>query len=362
MSASEVADFYNQLNNEKKDDRQGSRIVTMRNFNNWIKSMIIQEATGLIKDAESGPPRLIVLDMCAGKGGDLLKWQRGPIDEVIMVDIAETSVQQAQARYNESRNRPNSHTQFGAQFIALDLTEANLFPKLRRPMFFDLVSCQFALHYAFRDEAALRRMLYNASGRMRTGGYFIGTYPNAERIVHLLRKTTDGKYKNDVLTIEYLDKSVKNWSTLTPPLFGARIFFSLEERVNCAEFLLYFPLLVEIAKEFDLELVSNKSFPQCIDHFDKQDQRQLMSRIKALEEIPIDEDKLANIKENLHGAKRYPIEYAHAEKKRRELQGQVDRRGVPCLGTLTKSEWETIALYDAFIFRKTDTPTVKTEE
>lgn len=66
----------------------------------------------------------------------------------------------------------------------MDCTQEELFERLPRDkMKFDIVSCQFALHYAFRTEAALRQMLYNVSAGLRSGGYFIGTLPDAERIV-----------------------------------------------------------------------------------------------------------------------------------------------------------------------------------
>lgn len=50
-------------------------------------------------------------------------------------------------------------------------------------MKFDICSCQFALHYAFRSEKHVRRMLQNATAYLRPGGYFIGTIPNADMIV-----------------------------------------------------------------------------------------------------------------------------------------------------------------------------------
>ncbi len=40
-----------------------------------------------------------------GKGGDLLKWMKAGVDHVVCADIAETSVEQARARYNDMRNR-----------------------------------------------------------------------------------------------------------------------------------------------------------------------------------------------------------------------------------------------------------------
>ena len=46
----------------------------MRNFNNWVKSVLIREY--LQNDA-------IVLDLCCGKGGDLNKWKEGRIEHLV---------------------------------------------------------------------------------------------------------------------------------------------------------------------------------------------------------------------------------------------------------------------------------------
>lgn len=50
-------------------------------------------------------------------------------------------------------------------------------------MKFDLCSCQFALHYAFASEETAKRLLWNACDALRSGGYFIGTLPDANAIV-----------------------------------------------------------------------------------------------------------------------------------------------------------------------------------
>uniref|UniRef100_A0AC35F3K3 mRNA cap guanine-N7 methyltransferase n=1 Tax=Panagrolaimus sp. PS1159 TaxID=55785 RepID=A0AC35F3K3_9BILA len=352
MSVDEIARHYNNVQNKDLNERTASRIFFQRNFNNWMKSMLIQEATSLCMQNQS-TGMFVILDICCGKGGDLLKWHKAEVDEIVLVDIAAESVKQCETRYIEMRNRPQNHAQFGAHFITMDCTEENLFDKLPRDtMLFDIVSCQFALHYAFRSEKALRQMLYNISAGLRKGGYFIGTLPDAERIVHLLRKTTDGKFRNDVLSIEYIDKT-SNWSTLQPPLFGAKIYFSLDEQVNCPEFLAYFPLLEEVCKDFDLELVSCKNFSDAIQSYDKNDQRNLMTRMKALEEYPFEEDRLNHMRETLSGARKFSSEYAHVERKRHEMASSGDRRNNNgCLGTLSKSEWEVVAIYQTFIFRK----------
>ena len=71
-----VAHHYNKREEKGLAERNKSRIVYMRNFNNWIKSQLISEYLEKIKDNNFGRP-LRVLDMCCGKGGDLLKWLKG---------------------------------------------------------------------------------------------------------------------------------------------------------------------------------------------------------------------------------------------------------------------------------------------
>lgn len=72
-----VAQHYNELKEKGLAERFKSRIFYMRNFNNWIKSMLISEYLEKIKESIQFGSPLRVLDMCCGKGGDLLKWQKG---------------------------------------------------------------------------------------------------------------------------------------------------------------------------------------------------------------------------------------------------------------------------------------------
>jgi hypothetical protein len=65
-----VTSHYNARPNTRVEDRVKSPIYYLRNFNNWIKSVIIADYT---------PSRAVVLDLCAGKGGDLPKWCKARI-------------------------------------------------------------------------------------------------------------------------------------------------------------------------------------------------------------------------------------------------------------------------------------------
>lgn len=47
----------------------------------------------------------------------------------------------------------------------------------------DLTSCQFAFHYAFESYKQAETMIKNACEKLRPGGYFIGTTPDANELV-----------------------------------------------------------------------------------------------------------------------------------------------------------------------------------
>uniref|UniRef100_A0A3P8NXP8 mRNA (guanine-N(7))-methyltransferase n=1 Tax=Astatotilapia calliptera TaxID=8154 RepID=A0A3P8NXP8_ASTCA len=98
-----VASHYNQLQEVGRAARSRSRIFFMRNFNNWLKSVLIGEILEQVRGA--GSQQVSVLDLGCGKGGDLLKWRRGGIDHLVCADIAGVSVEQCQIRYDEMKKR-----------------------------------------------------------------------------------------------------------------------------------------------------------------------------------------------------------------------------------------------------------------
>ena len=72
--------FYdeNSVKQSELNQRLNSNIVTLRNFNNWVKSVLIQVFLRIPYGAE-------VLDMACGKGGDLRKWGESRIGHLVCV-------------------------------------------------------------------------------------------------------------------------------------------------------------------------------------------------------------------------------------------------------------------------------------
>lgn len=256
-----VASHYNTLEEKGLAERSKSRIFHMRNFNNWIKSMLINEFITRIRDASKLGAPLRVLDMCCGKGGDLYKWEKAHITHLICTDIAAISVEQCESRYRTLIERHNNSNAagagkfFSAEFFACDSTRVRLRNQYKDPSIeLNLVSCQFAFHYCFESLQQAECMVKNAAECLRTGGYFIGTIPDAYEIVRRQRVGGGTAFGNDLYEVSFMCDAEE------PPLFGGKYNFRLQGVVDCPEFLVHFPLLVKIARKFGLQLVMKESF------------------------------------------------------------------------------------------------------
>jgi mRNA (guanine-N7-)-methyltransferase len=99
---------------------------------------------------------------------------------------------------------------FSAEFITADCTKESLRDKYTDPQIkFNLVSCQFAFHYCFESLQQADCMMRNASEKLETGGYFIGSIPNAYEIVKRHKEAESDKFGNEVTNWE-----LKNFSFL----------------------------------------------------------------------------------------------------------------------------------------------------
>lgn len=249
--SSAVAAHYNELQEVGLEQRSQSRIFYLRNFNNWIKSVLIGEFLEKVRQKKNRD--ITVLDLGCGKGGDLLKWRKGRISKLVCTDIADISVKQCQQRYDDMKNRRNNEYLFNAEFITADSSKELLVDKFRDPeMYFDICSCQFVCHYSFESSEQADMMLRNACERLSPGGYFIGTTPNSFELIRRLEASETESFGNEIYTVKFQKKG-------DYPLFGCKYDFNLEGVVDVPEFLVYFPLLTEMAKKYNMKLVYKKN-------------------------------------------------------------------------------------------------------
>ncbi|KAG8748006.1 mRNA cap guanine-N7 methyltransferase [Ceratobasidium sp. 414] len=242
--------------------RRESAIIGLRNFNNWIKSVLIAKF-GRRPLHESGTRsggrgRVMsgkVLDLGCGKGGDLRKWAKANIKEYVGLDIADVSVSQARDRHMEL---PPSQ-RFDAEFHAFDCFTSSISTvvspqRLKTP--FDVVSMQFCMHYAFESLAKVRTMLQNVSDYLRSGGIFLGTIPNSDLLLSKLNQLEPDElsFGNPVYRIRFDSKHEQ-------PLYGHRYWFYLRDAVeDVPEYVVRWDEFKALSLEYGLKAVYRSEF------------------------------------------------------------------------------------------------------
>lgn len=290
--------------------------------------MLISDYLEKIRDSIQFGSPLRVLDICCGKGGDLLKWQKGNITHLICTDIAQLSIEQCEARYNKiTQNDPPNRKSFKAEFFTADATRDRLRHHYKDPSIaLNLVSCQFAFHYCFESPRQANMMMKNVSECLRVGGYFIGTIPDAFDIMKRQQRTNSDTFGNDIYHIKFLS------DPKDLPIFGAKYNFHLNGVVDCPEFLVYFPAFVKLAEKYNLKLVESERFEA---YFDKKIRRGrgLLDKMNAVERYGVQDNRNLSQSDQQN-------EYKHASEflKRKEAYSKK-------CGTLSSSEWEAVCKF-----------------
>ncbi|CAE6531986.1 unnamed protein product [Rhizoctonia solani] len=240
--------------------RQDSPIIGLRNFNNWIKSvLIIKFGYKPLHEGNTHGPNLRrggkVLELGCGKSADFRKWAKAKIMEYVGIDIADVSIVQARARHNEL----TAKQRFNAEFYVFDYLSDNIntvvpLHRLRAP--FDVVSMQFRMHYAFESLEKVRTVLKNVSQYLRPGGIFLGTIPNSDFLLSRLNQLPEGEtsFGNSVYSIRFGSRQEQ-------PLYGHKYWFCLKDAVeDVPEYVARWEEFAALSLEYGLKLIHRSTF------------------------------------------------------------------------------------------------------
>lgn len=330
-----IATHYNHLPESGRRMRTKSRIYFMRNFNNWVKSVLLKTFQDRLQ-REGQRDGINALDLGCGKGGDLLKWRKGNVRKLICTDIAGTSIEQCRNRYELSCKQTRGKI-YQAEFLVADSGIQQLAELYKNPkQSFDLSSCQFVVHYSFESETQATMMVRNLCENVRKGGYFIGTTVNSDVLRERLDGSDTNSFGNSVYQVAFDSKDeFKD--------YGHRYNFKLEGVVDCHEFVLKRQVMVRIAEKFGMKLVLWQTFSDFFAaNCRSRENKDLLKTIKALEEYP-----------SVNRSGEEPNDYSHAE----EVITDIKKRkpgSNPKVGTLSLSEWDAASLYIVFAFKKVE--------
>jgi len=201
--------YYNRVSGSIGDNTKA-----LRDFHNlFVKKLLI---TSVAKKGDT------LIDLAAGKGGDLPKWIGANLKFVFGVDISRDNIQNrlngACARYlgyrKTTKIMPRALFVHGNSSINLR-NAAGLYSdkdkQITKAVFgqgakdvkelgkgvynqygvaadgFNVCSIQFAIHYMFENKESLHNFLRNVSETTAVGGYFIGTSYDGNEIFKLLK-------------------------------------------------------------------------------------------------------------------------------------------------------------------------------
>jgi hypothetical protein len=258
-------------------------VKPMKEYHNAIKSFLFKQTTTHIRQ-QAGTKPIDCLDIACGQGGDLHKWQFTKLNFVLGIDNDYNNLytpgRGAQARrdkqvmQNESRHVPTYPADLylvwgdSRNFLndgaagSNDGNRALLKSILSRrgPSSFDIVSCQFALHYFTETEDILSHVLYNVAYNLKMGGYFIGTTLDGEIVHQQLksRKSISGQVDKEV--IWKIDKKYPDKESFGET--GQKITaFNISIGQAFDEYLVNFEYLAKLAASFGLIPINKDEIP-----------------------------------------------------------------------------------------------------
>ncbi|KII69671.1 mRNA cap guanine-N7 methyltransferase [Thelohanellus kitauei] len=331
-----VSRHYNKVSKSSaalKINRPKSACFELRTFNNFCKNLLIES---VVNDVRRKNRPVTVFDLCCGRGGDLIKWKKSQVDHLIAADISPDSINEFRTRFEEM----NMHRYMTLSLYVSDCGVENLWLREElKSKVVDATSCQFALHYSFESFEKASMMLHNACSHLRRGGIFFGIIPNSCEILRHFLKKGFGKLENEIFKLEM--REFKN------KLFGDVYHFKLEDFVDCPEFLIYFPLLCEMLKKYNMRCVKWEPLQNFfLSNFSSN--YKMLTSMKALKVFTTSD--LVQISTNDTFKK---LNYSHLTSYLK--RGKLHINDMPL--SLSVEEWQIVRFYSVFSFKR-DIPAI----
>ena len=233
-------------NKHRKRNETSKEMIGIRNFHNFVKARLISDA------CSTTVPHARYLDLCCGNGGDISKLRHNDIKEYIGMDIANQAIERASQKLSDQSEIKGDVIAFNA----FSVMAGHMLEKMRS---FDIVSCQFAIHYAFSDERTARTFIQNIALSLRVGGSFILTVPDYDHLSKS-KKLLGKKFGDEIYSVSFASSDdLKD--------FGSAYEFSFKGAVeNLTEYVVKPEVLISLCKEVGMQLVESKNFSEYAVH------------------------------------------------------------------------------------------------
>ena len=240
------------------------QIENLRKFHNFIKLNLILDACKITNGKN-------LLDIACGRGGDLQKWinNKNNLQYILAFDSHKESIfssikkgdtfDGAIARFQNIKQSFRGKMPY-IIFKNLSILDNNILEKLNTidsNKKYDVISCQFALHYFCENDNKLNNVLNIISIKLKKDGLFIGTATDGDLINKILN---NGNVNIPLLSL--LKKDFNNYlfyiQTEKSKVLTRQNYFELQG--VSSEFYLFKEKLKILALQNNLQLIEYKSF------------------------------------------------------------------------------------------------------
>jgi SAM-dependent methyltransferase len=206
------------ITSQRQQDKYYQKITNlikkMREFHNWIKSIIIYTYASPMAESIGGKEkRQSFLDIGCGRGGDILKVYHARVGDYVGVDVDYEGIYSATdgaiSRFNYLKKKfPDfgkvtflqadggvkfNSTDQGKALLSISSENKNSIEKVfTKDKEFDVFNSQFAIHYLFSNDTKISNLVDNIKTFLKNDGYILMTLFDAD-IVHNYVKDS-GKY------------------------------------------------------------------------------------------------------------------------------------------------------------------------
>lgn len=247
-----------------KFNRKSSSIINLRMFHNWVKNELYIETSKKLEGT------IKILELAVGKAGDLYKWIGIEATEVIGIDIDNESIfgkNGALHRYKKMKNRAKNDSSLTLPycwFHSLDLSKSENLPKIDKILqgkTFNIISCQFAIHYFFESQASFYNIVSIIAKYIEKDGYFIGTTLDGDKVRDLFLQGDTIRRK--MFAFKNVTKPTEQYDP-----YGNSYLVTLGEKnedhyfseKDSLEYMVDFKEFKRVLKTFGLDYVKSTSF------------------------------------------------------------------------------------------------------
>ena len=228
---------------------------------------------------------LSLIDLSCGKGGDIPKWINTGISKVLGIDISRDNIENgsdgAYARTIQRVKDKNykyiyvsldSSKKLNQEYISTISNESDKIvyhtiwglkdgdQNSKYYNFvqdkFNIVSCQFSLHYFFENETKFKNFMWNVNEYIKENGYFIGTCLDGSTVRNSLSKIKKGESITGKINDRVLWNIKKLYTEKDKDIFGQEIEIFMESIGKVAkEYLVDFKVLEDELKTYNIRIL-----------------------------------------------------------------------------------------------------------